>query len=300
MKFFILPRGAQSPDCGINSAYLRADGWDDFSYKTSFYLSLHDEFGTYHEIGNVKVGFKGQEIIEHTSSSLDYELPELPDGYFSLGQDVEYYQRLSKLSVPLRDDLLVNLKDLVLSSELLEKYREEYVLSTSLLRYVSLTAIKGMFSRTLQGLAPLTNFEFKFSKPATDKISGIDLDFKVLVDSKPSTNIHAIIGRNGVGKTTLLNGMIKAITSKEQSDAKFYDLEDVNSFIEEKPIENDYFSSLTSVSFSAFDPFEPPKEQPNPSLGTCYFYIGLKKEGEKLKDLNDIHEDFLTALTLCF
>lgn len=53
------------------------------------------------------------------------------------------------------------------------------------------------------------------------------------------------------------------------------------------------------MSFSAFDPFEPPSEQPDPSKGTCYFYIGLKK-GESLKGLNDIHEDFLEALTLCF
>lgn len=44
-------------------------------------------------------------------------------------------------------------------------------------------------------------------------------------------------------------------------------------------IDHDYFSSLISVSFSAFDPFPPPLEQSDPTKGTCYFYVGLKTPG---------------------
>ena len=54
--------------------------------------------------------------------------------------------------------------------------------------------------------------------------------------------------------------------------AKFVDTEGW----QESEIADDYFSSLVSVSFSAFDPFTPPQEQPDPAKGTCYFYIGLK------------------------
>lgn len=35
------------------------------------------------------------------------------------------------------------------------------------------------------------------------------------VGSKPSTNLHAIIGRNGVGKTTLINSMIASIMNSD-------------------------------------------------------------------------------------
>lgn len=296
MNFFVLQRGDYPPDTGLNTAYLRVDRWNDYSFVTMFYLSLHDEYGVHHDIGNVKIGFKGQTVEQATYSLLGQQFQELPNGFFSLGQDVDFYEKISSLSPVTKHTLLLALKDIVLIDGLIDVAREEAVFRTSLLRDVSLSVIKGQFSRVLDGQPPLTNFEFKFSRPATQKMSDIELNFKVEVESRPSTNIHAIIGRNGVGKTTLLNGMTEAITSKGQSEARFYDVEHHR----EEPISADYFSSLVSVSFSAFDPFTPPKEQSDPSLGACYFYIGLKKEGDELKKLTDIHQDFLQALRLCF
>ncbi|WP_309266217.1 AAA family ATPase [Aeromonas salmonicida] len=295
MKFIILPRGTKTPQSGLNTAYLTIDNWNDFSFVTMFYLELYDDKGVLHDLGNVKIGFKGQTTEQSTYSLLCNEFQQLPDGFFSVGQDVDYYQKMSSQPEQIKHLLLGALKDIVKMPELIEVAQEEKVFRTSLLRDVSLSVIKGQFSRVLAGRPPLTNFEFKFIRPATEKMSSIELRFKVEVESKPSTNIHAIIGRNGVGKTTLLNGMIEAITSKGQSAAKFYDIENWS----DKPIDTDYFSSLVSVSFSAFDPFEPPIEQPDPSLGTCYFYIGLKKEGDALKGLKDIHQDFLLALKSC-
>ncbi|WP_317204186.1 AAA family ATPase [Janthinobacterium sp.] len=117
------------------------------------------------------------------------------------------------------------------------------------------------------------------------------------VDSTPTTNIHAVIGRNGVGKTTLLNGMIDAIT-KRPNEAKFINLETTP----ESEIGVDYFSSLVSVSFSAFDPFNPPAEQPDPAKGTCYFYIGLKdsKSPDHHRTITDLRADCVKALAGCF
>lgn len=296
MNFIVLPRGAKTPQSGLNTAYLTIDHWNDFSFVTMFYLELYDEKGVLHDLGNVKIGFKGQTTEQSTHTLLENSFQQLSDGYFSVGQDVDYYRKISSLVEPLRTNLLSALKDIVLSPRLIEVAQEEEVFRTALLRDVSLSVIKGQFPRVLAGQPPLTNFEFKFSRPESDKMSGIELKFKVEIDSKPSTNIHAVIGRNGVGKTTLLNGMIEAITSKGHSTAKFYDVEGW----QENPISNDYFSSLVSVSFSAFDPFEPPIEQPDPSQGTCYFYIGLKKEGDTLKGLNDIRQEFLQALKSCF
>lgn len=296
MNIFVVPRNQRVPSSGVSSAYLHVDHWNDFSFVTMFYLSLFDENGEFHKIGNIKIGFQGQTTNESTYATLDSVFQSLPDGYFSVGLDVEYYQKISKLSALVRTSLLEALKDIAYAPELIESAQDEDVFRTSLLRDVSLSVIKGQFTRVLEGKNPLTNFEFKFARPAQDKMSGIEMTFKVKVEEKPSTNIHAIIGRNGVGKTTLLNGMIKAVTSKGKSETKFYDVEGWS----ETPINTDYFSSVVSVSFSAFDPFEPPSEQPDPSKGTCYFYIGLKKAGKALKELNDIHEDFLLALKSCF
>ncbi|PTO53911.1 hypothetical protein CWN94_12680 [Vibrio splendidus] len=296
MKIVIVPRNQLTPTEGVRTAYLKIDHWNDFSFVTMFNLKLFDENGELHEIGGVKIGFKGQTIEKNTYSTLDSNFESLPEGYFSVGLDVEYYQSVAKLSQETKASLLGSLKDIVYAPSLIEMAQDEDVFRTSLLRDVSLSVVKGQFTRVLGGSNPLTNFKFKFVRPAQDKMSGIELKFNVRVEKKPSTNIHAIIGRNGVGKTTLLNGMIEAVTSKGQSNAKFFDLE---SLWGESPIEDDYFSSLVSVSFSAFDPFEPPKEQPDPSKGTCYFYIGLKNDEDSLRGLSDLHDDFLKALRSC-
>lgn len=281
MNILIIPREQRIPYSGVNTAYLHVDRWDDYSFITMFYLSLHDESGNLHEIGNVKIGFQGQVIGKPTYTTLGHAFQALPNGYFSVGQDVEYYQKIFNLSDSIKNKILESLKDIAYSTEAMAIAETEAVFKTSLLRGVSLSVIKGQFTRVIEGKNPLTNFKFKFLRPATEKMSGIELIFNVEIDEKPSTNIHAIIGRNGVGKTTLLNGMIEAVTSRGQSNSKFYDVEGFS----ESPIGKDYFSSLVSVSFSAFDPFEPPTEQDDPSMGTCYFYIGLKKREKYLRVL---------------
>ena len=113
----------------------------------------------------------------------------------------------------------------------------------------------------------------------------------------PSTNIHAFIGRNGCGKTTILNGMIEAITNPTHEDIYFTE----NGFFTESRIPNGYFRSLVSVSFSAFDPFSPPREQPDPAKGTQYFYTGLrnKDNNQQLNSLDDLRLEFVTALISC-
>lgn len=120
----------------------------------------------------------------------------------------------------------------------------------------------------------------------------------MIESSTPSTNIHALIGRNGSGKTTILNEMIKAVTATNNTISKFIDTK----YIKERPIKADYFSSLISVSFSAFDPFDPPEEQPDPSKGTCYFYVGLKNREEygSLRTIPELRADFVRHLVDCF
>ncbi|MEW8141745.1 MAG: AAA family ATPase, partial [Candidatus Thiodiazotropha endolucinida] len=192
-----------------------------------------------------------------------------------------------------------SLRDIVFEPPIIEEVKDEKVFKTSLLRDISLSVIKGQFARVLNGQPPLTDFKFSFGRSKKEDISGIELDFNVKASSNPSTNIHAVIGRNGVGKTTLLNDMIQAVMTPENVDARFYEDRDI---LRKSVISKDYFSSLVSVSFSAFDPFNPPQEQPDPSKGTCYFYIGLKdrKDQESLRTIPDLQEDCCKALTECF
>jgi predicted ATPase len=262
-----------------------------------FDLIYFDANGNRYDIGSIKIGFKDQPVERQTYSVLPTIFASLGPQFFSLGQTTEFYKNCARLGESTWKPILSRLRDVVVDPYIIDVAKEETVFSTSLLRSISLATIRGQFSRVLHGMPELTDYKFKFVRPDSEDLAGLDLSFNVKVDSKPSTNIHAIIGRNGVGKTTLLNGMIDAITKRDET-AMFIDRDGW----EENVISADYFSSLVSVSFSAFDPFSPPQEQSDPAKGTCYFYIGLKnpKDPKQHLTIDDLWSDCAKALIACF
>lgn len=301
MQFEIVGRGQRFPDIGHDRAYLRVDLWNDFSFITMFEVVLFDEHGIRFELGSVKIGFFGQTTSVSTFSTLPAIFDALTGNYFSVGQDVQYYELLAKgVSSTTRISFLGGLQDIVFFEARAQVVQQEEVFRTSLLRSVSLSVIEGQFRRVLSGGVPLTNYDFDFSRPQSESVAGIDLKFAVSANSIPSTNIHAVIGRNGVGKTTLLNEMILAIIQPKQTDAKFF----VNEMFFRQTIPENYFSSLVSVAFSAFDPFMPPPENSDPGLGTRYSYIGLKdiedEGGTLLKSLATLRKECIASLGECF
>ncbi|CAH7161230.1 ATPase_AAA_core domain-containing protein [Vibrio chagasii] len=296
MNFVVLGRNENTFQ-SVNTAFLTIDHWNDYSFVTMFYLTVCDEKGIEHDIGNVKIAFKGQTTEISTHTTLDKQFSLLGDQYFSLGSDVNYYKKLNKLSPELKEGILKALQDIVYKPEKIKTIEDEDVLNTSLFRGITLSDVHGQFSRVLVGLAELSDFDFNFVRSNLEGFCDLKIPFKVKVGSIPSTNIHAFIGRNGCGKTTILNGMINAIANPDDGNCFF--TED-SSFFESR-IPNGYFRSLISVSFSAFDPFTPPQEQTDPAKGTTYFYIGLKNRGndDALNSLEDLRKDFVSALIGC-
>ena len=301
MQFEIVGRGQSFPEAGRNQAYLRIDYWNDFSFVTMFSAVLFDAHSARFDLGSVKIGFFGQTSSVSTFSMLQTTFLALPDQYFSVGQDVAYYAMLgNKVPEATRIAFLRGMQDIVFDESRVQAIQQEEVFRTSLLRSISRSSIDGQFRRVLLGGAPLTDFDFDFSRPQSATVAGVDLKFAVSASSMPSTNIHAVIGRNGVGKTTLLNEMISAIMRPEASDARFF----VKKVFSRDPIPPNYFSSLVSVAFSAFDPFMPPPENSDPGLGTRYSYIGLKdiedEGGTLLKSLATLRNECVASLGECF
>lgn len=292
---------SQPPSTGKLVAYLCEDNWDDFSFKTKFSLIVFDENCNRHIIGHTKIGVVDFQQGWVSEEILD-EFSHLNKVAFSLGQDEDYYKNIkSMLNEELGNQLLEKLNDIAYSKESFDIAFKESVFKTSLLRTVSISVIHGQYSRILEGKAPLTKFHFSYKKVQTDESAQVELTFSVIPDSLPSSNIHVLIGRNGVGKTTLLNNIVKSIIDNKDDAGKLYQKHRIFQDIE---LPKDYFSSISSVSFSAFDPFTPPKNRPDRSLGTCYFYIGLKKNEEsakdELKDLELLRNDFINSLVVCF
>jgi predicted ATPase len=267
---------------------------------------VFNEKGEKIDIGNLKIGYTRQ-VTGWTEKEIPLQFENLEGSFFSLGQDSEYYENIiNNLTPSCGKEILESLNDIVHNSKFLGIAEKEDVYRTSLLRGVSVNSIKNQFKRILLGDSPLTKFHFSYSKPKSDKYSGIELHFDVEPNSKPATNVHILIGRNGVGKTTLLNNIVSSIVDIDKSQEETGAIFNTTGLIA-KTITKDYFSSVISVAFSAFDPFNPPEDQPDRSKGTCFYYVGLKtvtdNDGEKTTALkNRIHlkKDFVNSLKSCF
>lgn len=297
MQFHII--SGWPPDSGKDSIYLTIDNWNDYGFVTSFGVYAFDQTGTRHDLPSVRIGFIGQTTETDTYQKLEGAFERLPGGFFSLGMGVDYYQQLfSSFDPEWREEFLSRLRDVVWDEQILEQAVDEQVFRTSHLRNIDLTQIKDQFASVLSGDVRLTDYDFGFDLPQAEKFAGFDLTFSVTANSTPSTNMHALIGRNGVGKTTLLNGMVKAIASTGETDAHFYR---TTPFGAKQALDESYFTSLVSVAFSAFDPFDLPAEDGSGR----YSYIGMTDlsdgdEGAIIKSKSEVLNEFIAALGYCF
>jgi predicted ATPase len=266
--------------------YLNRDKWDDWGkYSTQFYLTLVDPDGEGHSIGNLKIGEAGlKPHINATDVPPGYRRPgvptrfdELAPNFFSLAQDETYYANLSTLGENVRERVLVSLRDVAFDQIRWEQYRDEYVMTESLLRSITASTVQGQFRRMSQGGARLTKFKFSYTPPKRlgEGTPPFELDFRVDPNTSIPTNIHVLIGRNGVGKTRLLSLMAKSLIAPDASakqSGKFT--------LNELDGRGGTFANVVAVTFSAFDEAELlPESKVGPNaLG--YAYIGLRRQGE--------------------
>jgi hypothetical protein len=276
MFFTVLPSGARAPTTARSRAFLVTDNWDDwFKYNTLYLLVYVDNDGERHNIGGVKIGQFGMEERQRRAA-IPGTFDILDEVFFSLGQDDSFYAALNDLGPELRDQILRGLRDVALNPDLFERALNERVTGVSLLRSVTPATVRGQFRRLARGGARLSRYNFVYSAPKVLKPRrpSVSLSFEVEPESEPPTNIHVLIGRNGVGKTYLLNLMTRAL-AEERSSADV-----VGAFTSEADdLDGTLFANLVSVTFSAFDPFDPLPNRQNKATGVHYSYIGLKRSG---------------------
>ncbi|MCL6264915.1 AAA family ATPase [Flagellimonas myxillae] len=295
---FYLNNEANSEIERINVIFLFHSSWDDwFTYSTLYSVYYYDSEGLRHHIGSVKIGEFNMESRKRTPG-LPNSFEVLEESFFSLGQDVSYYERLSLISVDFRDEVLNALNDIALKTNLYKKSLKENVTRISLLRDVSTTSVEGQFRRLATGNAELTPYSFKFHLPKHPKsqVNDMILDFNVIPKSNPPSNINVIIGRNGVGKTHLFNSMISSLLGGNRKTGRngFF----TNSLDESK----NPFSNLISVSFSAFDETNPIVERRDKTKYLNYSYIGLKrveKNNDRPKSPTILKNEFVKSIEKC-
>lgn len=303
MLFAVVARRSPRPPSTEARAYLALDNWDDYGYKTMYNLTYVDSNGR-RDIGQVKIGQFGLGA-EKGRTDLPAEFRALPSQYFSLGQDDSYYSNLNSLGPVLRDEILTALNDLAWDPQLFERARREDVVGVSLLRWVSPSTVTGQFHRLASGGVRLTDYSFSYAPPGRRGATIVSLDFSVEPESEPPTNIHVLVGRNGVGKTRMLQYMAQAlVNSNEQEQHGWFRW--INP--DNKGLVGDsagQFANLVSVSFSAFDDFEPLSAPRNKSVGLQYSYVGLKwqrdAEGKTRppKTPAQLSKEFVESVRVC-
>jgi hypothetical protein len=279
--FTVLPPRTKSVPGVPGTAYLIRDNWDDwFEFTTMFTLVVIDEHGVRHDPGSVKFGEFGMKEGQRRPAVPEEPFDDLGSAFFSVGQDEDYYATLNKLTEELRGRITSGLRDLAADLPLLDRALNERVTQLSLLRSVKEETIRGRFHRLVRGDADLSTFDFEYAFPAP--VPGLVLAFKVQPNSHPPTNIHVLIGRNGVGKTRCLYAMTRALVHRDAAAV------DVGAFMAPDPFStDDSFSSLVSVSFSAFDPFEPLWESASTPHAIPYSYVGLRRPPPRQKQLTE-------------
>lgn len=252
---------------------LKADSWDDYGYKTLFYLTYRTEAGEV-GIGDVKIGSADykpceNEFIDEIMNSF-YAEGTLPKKFFSLGQNIGYYRQIKRCFPDCYQEILEKLRDCVVLPTLAEEVEQKDVFKTSLLRSECRTMDRHAAQEAFDyGMDILKygekkldqNFEYTFM-PYND---GSSLKISFCFDGSNSfpRRLYALIGDNGVGKTTLLNDIPKKLSNQAEADIYF----------NPRPV----LKKIITISLNQYDDFVPPERKESFN----YVYCGLvdKKSG---------------------
>lgn len=296
MRFTVIESNRPEPKGLSSQAFLLRQDWEDAGYSTLFRLVICDAEGARHDLGEVKIGEFGM------PSRSTVQIPEsfdfLEESFFSLGQDDSYYERLRRLGGEIHEVVLASLRDMASDPDIYQRAQHERVTRESLMRFVKSAAIENQFRRIARGGDRVAGFTVSYEPPTPTGDGGSTrLVFTVSPRSRPPTNIHVLVGRNGVGKSFLLNGITRCIGGDGRLDQ-----EDVGRIIGSGENGSDVFSNLVSVTFSAFD--ELPLLQATGVGIDRYSYVGLKTSTEggrypRIKSPEQLKRDFANSVEAC-
>lgn len=259
--------------------YLVPDDWDDwFEYEVSFYLYIKEKNVT--DVGRVKIVEKNQSVRK-TMLPSEFEL--LENNFVSIGFNEEYYEYLKQTEY--REKILKSLNDIAYNLKLYDEVKDFNVTKIALMREYSQAQLKGQVHRMALGGAKLTDYNFTYIFPSINPLTNekVEMLFEVERTKKPSSNIHVMVGKNGIGKTTIIKKMI-------------YALEQCKTLEEVGEIKKDWrsdFSNIVFISFSAFD--EPIFEEDFQEQSKIpYKFVGLVKK-DSIKSRNTLTEEFIES-----
>lgn len=294
MRFVVINRNAPPPTNPPIAVVLERDGWNDFGFYTLFHMSIC-VVGDRTEVGTVKIGRTG---MEPGGPLARVPLPNAFEGlgpeYFSVGQDDTYYERLNDFGDLVRRSVLAGLRDMAFDDDAYAAAEGEAVTRESLLRFVEAAVVSEQFRRIARGGYRLEAFEVTYQAPVSDE-DPLELSFAVDPDKLPRSNVHVLTGRNGVGKSQLLNHLAWAALGDEVGPAP----EAVGRIVEADREQHRSFNALVSVSFSVFDHRPFPDDRDLAAYRVSLVHSPTKTGQSQTKSQSELTQEFAKSVEAC-
>lgn len=272
---------------------LERNSWNDYGYNTSY--SLHAKSnGSLILIGAMRILKKGQNIDDIYLLELGV-INSLSDEYCSLGNSLDYYERLLQLEEGTRMSLLDSLNDIIRKPDLIGVFNYERGFVKSILRDKTLeddifTLAPVIITGKYENLPDRKDLNFSFQttemkKPIIFDFTSKQFFYEYQMESLPN-RICVIVGRNGSGKSTLLSKIGRLVFSS--SDDRSY-IKEIGR-IEPNGLG---FPRIVNISYSAFDSFKVPgvtsgeKKQISQDMEKNqgrYIYCGVRDVNKEVED----------------
>jgi hypothetical protein len=257
--FAVFPASRAAPQ--FSGVALQQDLWNDYGFQTQYHLYVNvSEFTG--RIGTVKILRRDQSVADYLQLALGPLLTPLGPEFVSLGQELDYYERLANLSEELRKEILTSLRDALAFADHAASFTHEKGWSTSLLRFIDWDGFRRdaavLLERDYNRVARLgLDLSFQVNgwvDPLTLKFeapSGIQP--WAMEDGSLPERIAVLIGRNGSGKSTLLARLARILHASQRDRAS----EALRALGAINP-PGIGFTRIVNIAYSALDVFQLP------------------------------------------
>ena len=193
------------------SVILHRDNWNDYTYVTLFHAYYAHASGEQDSLGTVKILRRGSK-----STRLLPTFHSLESDTCSLGQSLEYYERIASLGRDEAHNILTSLRDAAYLPQVAAEFLDEEGFQKSLLRgsdaKTALREARSRFFEEATLVVPETPPDFLFSRQFEGFEAPHAVHFTFAKGPARLGRMMALVGKNGTGKTRLLAALAHVLS----------------------------------------------------------------------------------------